>query len=266
MLSGFSEGAAQTYLARGLTTKLIIEAAAQEPTPDFVLEAFSKKTGRNLIALGRVAARLRRHPGCIYATAEEHEKRLFLSLVVRSAFRDSRLRYVAAADGFEQDLLRYIHRTVEISNGQATDSILVLTRHTIQRWIERRGAGDPRVELLSKIDRSVLLALTSCDLFTQARHISRYDLRDRKGQSARFGVPDRNGGIWVSALSGFSDESTSGQNKGQVQHGALVSFLTYLAASQLSDEQHIYRDHALEFGLLSAARSYSNQFIPKEER
>ena len=266
MLSGFSEGAAQTYLARGLTTKLIIEAAAQEPTPDFVLEAFSKKTGRSLIALGRVAARLRRHPGCIYATAEEHENRLFLSLVVRRASRDSRLRYVAAAEGFEQDLLRYLHRTMEISNGQSTDSILVLTRHSIQRWIERRGAGDPRVVLLRKIDHTVLLALTSCDLFSQALQMSRYELRDREGHSARFGVPDRTGGMWVSALSGFSQKATSRHYKGRVQHGALVSFLTYLGASQLSDEQRTYRDHALEFGLLSAARNCPNQFLPKEER
>lgn len=261
-LDEVSAATARTQLARGLTTDLIIRAIEQEPPPDIINKAMTAKTGRNLVAWGRVAQRVARHSGCIDARALKQDRALALQVIVRCASRDAQLCYADKRDIFKQDLIRYVCRRVRMGDPVAEDSIIVLTRHTIQRWIERGGAGDPRVALMQKLDRSISFAFLKGDLAFAASQALSGNLRDNNGQAARFGIPDPVGGIWVSGLSGFS-ASASNRSSTRVRHRSLMTCLTYLSHELMSRPQIEYRRRAVDEGIFAAVHDFPDVFRPR---
>jgi hypothetical protein len=258
ILHDVSAAAARTHWARGLTTDLIVQAAEQEPKVDIIAAALTAKSGRSLVALQRAAKRIARHPGCAAARATKQDRTRALEVVIRGARRDSELRYADQQDGFRQDLVRYILRQIRAK--ETEDSIVVLTRHTLQRWIERGGAGDPRQFLLQKLDRSIVYALQDADLIAATSAILAANLHDQRAQSARFGVPDERGGLWIAGLSGFATQSP------HVKYRSLLTFLTYLSQDMMSGAQIAYRNRAVDQGLFAAARDFPDLFRPRATR
>ena len=258
ILHDVSAAAARTHWARGLTTDLIVQAAEQEPKVDIIAAALTAKSGRSLVALQRAAKRIARHPGCAAARATKQDRTRALEVVIRGARRDSELRYADQQDGFRQDLVRYILRQIRAK--ETEDSIVVLTRHTLQRWIERGGAGDPRQFLLQKLDRAIVYALQDVDLSAATSALLAANLQDQGAQSARFGVPDERGGLWIAGLSGFATQSP------HVKYRSLLAFLTYLGQDMMSGAQIAYRKRAVDQGLFAATRDFPDLFRPRATR
>jgi hypothetical protein len=260
-LTDISAATARTQWARGLTTDLIVRAIEQQPKGNIIAQAMTAKTGRNLIGLKRAAKRISRHPACIYARAIKSDKNIFLEVIVRGGGRDAQMRYIDKKDAFIQDQVRYFFRQIQIKGTLTEDSIVVLTRHTLQRWIERGGAGDPREALLEKLDKAMAYAFGERQLISAASEIFAESLHDNQAQSSRFGVPDTVGGMWIAGLSGFDAQSHFSTLRRQYR--SLITFLTYLSREQLSESQAEYLELANERGIFAATRDFPDLFRPR---
>ncbi|OWU69470.1 hypothetical protein ATO1_24570 [Phaeobacter sp. 22II1-1F12B] len=138
-----------------------------------------------------------------------------------------------------------------------------MSRHAIQRWIERGGAGDPRIELLKKLDSAASHAFFKMEISRVALEIQTIGVRDADGAPARFGVPDRVGGMWVAGLAGFSKPMANRHTARGVFLKGLCSFLTYLESEQMSPAQMEYRNVALTRGIVVAAEMAPDIFRPR---
>lgn len=260
-LNEVSAATARTQWARGLTTDLIVRAIEQQPKGNIVAQAMTSKTGRNLIGLKRAAKRISRHPACIDARAIKSEKKVFLEVIVRGGGRDAQMRYANKKDAFTQDQVRYFFRQIQIKGTLTDDSIVVLTRHTLQRWIERGGASDPREALLEKLDKAMAYAFGERQLISAASEILAESLHDNQAQSSRFGVPDTVGGMWIAGLSGFDTQSHFSISR--LRYRSLITFLTYLSRDQMSEAQIEYLRLANERGIFEATRDFPDLFRPR---
>lgn len=257
-----SEEFARANLSRGLAGQLIAEALGLTP-PDDILSQSTTRSGKSLTSISRQAAHMMKRPGCLYAAAQKDPSGIMLHAILRKTKRQVPMRYIDRKEGFEQDLVRYLFLCLNTKTLNLDASVVTLSYHTIQRWIERGGGGDPRVGLLKKLDLAIA-SLGRKSLFDECDKVNRLPPRPVEAGLRRFGVPSADGGIWVAGLSIFSNQNpNSARARVRARQGSSVMFLTYLGSRDLSKAQAVYREIADQEGLAKAAERWPDMFIPE---
>ncbi|SDG33388.1 hypothetical protein [Alloyangia pacifica] len=233
-----SAQAACAHLSAGLALRAIQQARALAQNPPS-MECLRGKGGNSIVAMGRRVKRLRRDKAIVHALVAGSMKSPRIEIVRRAACRDAEVEHRGRA--FAVDALHYDATVLYPRERREAEFVLSLTRHAVERFIERGGAGDPRDDLLGKLDAEVLRVLLG-DPFVRSLRLDDCDLS--------FGVPAPHG-LWIAggAVTVLREKVIAG-----------ATFATFLGEREMGDDQRAYVAVAEAEGIAAAEARFPSLF------
>ncbi|WP_143015341.1 hypothetical protein [Alloyangia pacifica] len=235
---------ARATLARGLALRAINEASVVRR----IVPAYTHRTGASLKALSRIVGRLRRSDGVVQAKVIGTRKAPYVMCLWRQADRTNVVTISDTGREYVVDTLFYFLSCRDQFGECTREDGVFFQRHAVQRWIERGGAGDPRINLLGKLDEEAYRLLADREVLDAHANARGCPDPDRH----TFGIPHPEG-LWIVSTSGAPRRGDSGTIPA-------LTARTFLGWQELDDDQTAYRQLALDQGICAAEARWPLMF------